>query len=92
MLFGLCPTEPQGSGVFGIANSRRAIEIAASGWGAGIANPEGGKPKGMHWRTFRRLRTEYRANANASWAGIAERLGLVNRRLTGLWGDLNGGG
>jgi hypothetical protein len=22
------------------------------GWGAGIANPEGGKPKGMHWRTF----------------------------------------
>ena len=92
MLFGLCPREPQGSGVFGIANSRRAIEIAASGWGAGIANPEGGKPKGMHWRTFVRLKAEYSVYANVAWAGIAERLGLLNRRLPGLRDDLNGGG
>jgi len=25
------------------------------GWKPGVANPRGGKPKGMHWRTFLRL-------------------------------------
>lgn len=61
---------------------RRADTIRRRlGWEAGIANPEGGKPKGMHWRTFDRLKAEYSAFANASWAGLAERLGLMNRRL-----------
>lgn len=64
---------------------RRADTIRRRlGWGAGIANPEGGKPKGMHWRTFERLKAEYSAFANASWMGMAERLGLMNRRLVGL--------
>ncbi|MGX2042247.1 hypothetical protein ACWJKU_19275 [Methylocaldum sp. MU1018] len=64
---------------------RRADTIRQRlGWGAGIANPEGGKPKGMHWRTFERLKAEYAAFANASWAGMAERLGLMNRRLESL--------
>jgi len=58
------------------------------GWRAGIGNPEGGKPKGMHWRTFQRLKAEYHAYANASWAGIAERLGLMNRQLDRLGLDL----
>lgn len=35
---------------------RRADNIRQQlGWGAGIANPKGGKPKGMHWATFERL-------------------------------------
>lgn len=64
---------------------RRADTIRRRlGWEAGIANPEGGKPKGMHWRTFERLKAEHDAFANASWAGMAERLGLMNRRLEGL--------
>ena len=64
---------------------RRADTIRRRlGWGAGIANPEGGKPKGMHWRTFERLKAEHDAFANASWAGMAARLGLMNRRLVGL--------
>ncbi len=64
---------------------RRADTIRRRlGWEAGIANPEGGKPKGMHWRTFERLKAEHDAFANASWAGTAVRLGLINRRLTGL--------
>ncbi len=64
---------------------RRADTIRRRlGWGAGIANPEGGKPKGMHWRTFERLKAEHDAFANASWAGMAERLGLMNRRLEKL--------
>jgi len=52
-------------------------------------NGNGGKPKAMHWRTFQRLKAEYHAYANASWAGIAERLGLVNRRLDGILDDVN---
>jgi hypothetical protein len=72
---------------------RRADTIRRRlGWAAGIANPEGGKPKGMHWRTYLRLMNEYHAFANASWAGMAKRLGLMNRRLTGLRDDLNRGG
>ncbi len=64
---------------------RRADTIRRRlGWGAGIANPEGGKPKRMHWRTFERLKAEHDAFANASWAGMAKRLVLVNRRLDKL--------
>mgnify|MGYP001350202295 CR=1 FL=1 len=64
---------------------RRADTIRRRlGWGSGIANPEGGKPKGMHWRTFNRIKAKHDAFANASWAGTAERLGLINRRLAGL--------
>lgn len=59
---------------------RRADTIRRRlGWKPGIANPEGGKPKGMHWRTFERLKAEHDAFANASWAGMAERLGLMSR-------------
>jgi len=68
---------------------RRADTIRRRlGWGAGIANPEGGKPKGMHWRTFERLKAEHDAFANTSWAGVAERLGLTKRRLGDLGRDL----
>ena len=64
---------------------RRADNIRRRlGWEAGIANPEGDKPKGMHWRTYERLKAEHDAFANASWMGMAERLGLMNRRLRGL--------
>ena len=64
---------------------RRADTIRRRlGWEAGIANPAGGKPKGMHWRTYERLKSEHDAFANASWMGMAERLGLMNRRLAGL--------
>ena len=42
----------------------------------------------MYWRTFERLKAEHDAFANASLIGIAERLGLMNRRLAGLGLDL----
>lgn len=64
---------------------RRADRIRRRlGWGAGIANPTGGKPKGMHWKTFCRLKAELDAFAYASWVGTAKRLGLMNRRLKAL--------
>lgn len=70
---------------------RRADTIRRRlGWAAGIANPEGGKPKGMHWRTFERLKAEHDALAKASWAGMAERLGLITRRLDAAIGQNRG--
>lgn len=64
---------------------RRADTIRRRlGWEAGIANLNGDKPKGMHWRTFERLKSDHDAFADASWAGIAERLGLINRRRAGM--------
>ena len=49
----------------------RCGEPTGSGGGAGIANPEGGKPKRMHWCSFDRLKAEHDVFANASWAGMA---------------------
>ena len=70
---------------------RRADAIRRRlGWGAGIANPPGGKPKGMHWRTYARLTSEQNAFAMASFAGMAARLGLVSRRLEGVREALHG--
>jgi hypothetical protein len=46
----------------------------------------------MHWRTFEQLKVEHDAFVGVSLAGMAERLGLMNRRLTELRYDLNGGG
>ena len=65
---------------------RRADTIRQRlGWEAGIANPEGGKPKGMQWRIFARLKADHDdALASASWAGMAERMRRVNRRLDKL--------
>lgn len=64
---------------------RRANTIRRRlGWEAGIANPEGGKPKGMHWRTYERLKANHDAFAHASWIGMAERLRTINRRMLDL--------
>ena len=72
---------------------RRADTIRRRlGWERGILNGSGWKPKGMHWRTFERLRAEHDAYVMAALAGMGERLGLVERRMNGLLDDLNGGG
>ena len=64
---------------------RRADTIRRRlGWETRIAKLRGDKPKGMHGRTFERLKAEHDAFANAYWAGIAKRLALINRRLTDL--------
>jgi hypothetical protein len=51
-------------------------------------NGYGGKPTGMHWRTYERLTAKHDAFVNASLAGMAQRLGLVNQRLDSLGLDL----
>ena len=65
--------------------ARRANWIREKlGWEPGMLNGNGSKPKGMHWRTFQRLRAEHNAFVQTSLAGIAQKLGIVNRRLDNL--------
>jgi hypothetical protein len=51
------------------------------GWEPGILNDDGGKPKGMHWRTYWRLRAEHNSAMNRALAGIAWRLEMLNSRI-----------
>jgi hypothetical protein len=50
-------------------------------WEPGILNGNGGKPKGMHWRTFERLQASHDFHVNAALAGMAAKLGLLRGRL-----------
>jgi hypothetical protein len=62
--------------------ARRADKLRDSlGWEPGILNGEGWKPKGMHWRTYERLRAEHDARVNASLMGMARRFKLNIPRL-----------
>lgn len=50
---------------------RRAGKIRDKlGWDAGIFNPGGVKPKGMHWKTFERLTARHNAFAAESFTGM----------------------
>ena len=51
------------------------------GWDAGILNLPGGKPKGMHWRTFARLQAAHNAHAEQAMAGMTAKLGIAMARL-----------
>lgn len=47
------------------------------GWEAGILNGPGGKPKGMHWNTFLRLKNRHDAWAQISLQDMARQLGSL---------------
>ena len=51
------------------------------GWEAGILNGVGGKPKGMHWKTFLQLKTRHDALLQVSLRDIAQKLGFLDRLL-----------
>ena len=58
--------------------SRKADRIREKlGWEAGILNPNGVKPKGMHWKTFHQLQLKHDVLVNQSLAGIMKRLRLL---------------
>lgn len=66
---------------------RRADKLRARlGWGPGIANPRGGRPKGMHWRTYARLATEYNRHEAAHWNLWGAMLNARQARLQGARG------
>lgn len=51
--------------------ARRINKVRARlGWKAGIFNPAGGKPKGMHWATYWRLKDNHDTQAERIVAGI----------------------
>ncbi|NTV51279.1 MAG: hypothetical protein HGA69_00380 [Desulfobulbaceae bacterium] len=61
--------------------ARRADKIRARlGWGAGILNPTGQKPKGMRWDTYDRLYSEYETFMQIALNGIADKFGFFKRR------------
>jgi hypothetical protein len=56
--------------------ARRANKLRARlGWKTGIFNPAGGKPKGMHWMTYWRLKDSHDAHAQQILGGIYASLG-----------------
>jgi hypothetical protein len=59
-------------------------------WPAGILNGTGGKPKGMHWRTFERLKAEHNAFVRVSLTEMRLRFGLTNHELDDMGVDLDG--
>jgi len=63
---------------------RRADRIREKlGWGPGILNDNGCKPKGMHWKTFERLTAQHDAFVQISLAGLAAYLNLPGESLDG---------
>lgn len=57
--------------------SRRANKIRDKlDWQPGVLNPNGWKPKGMHWKTFWRLKAEHDIYVNRSLMAIADKLKL----------------
>ena len=53
------------------------------GWEAGILNGPGGKPKGMHWKTFLRLKSRHDAWVQISLQDMARQLGSLQKFLDG---------
>jgi len=65
--------------------TRRADKLRDRlGWEAGILNGEGWKPKGMHWRTYGRMKASHDAHVMQALAGMAAKLGLSMQRLNGV--------
>ena len=51
------------------------------GWGAGIALPDGGKPKRMHWKTFYRMKARHDATAQRVCGLTAQWCAKITSRL-----------
>lgn len=53
------------------------------GWQAGILNGNGSKPKGMHWRTYLRLKSHHDALVQVSLHDMGRKLGFLHKLLEG---------
>lgn len=47
-------------------------------WEVGIMNPERGRPRGMHWKTYERLMAEYHSLVHSSWRIYAQKFGWLD--------------
>lgn len=53
------------------------------GWQAGILNEASGKPKGMHWKTYWRLKSHHDTLVQISLHDLGRKLGLLQLLLDG---------
>jgi len=53
------------------------------GWEAGILNGNGDKPKGMHRKTYQRLKSHHDALVQVSFHDIGRKLGFLHKLLEG---------
>jgi hypothetical protein len=51
------------------------------GWAAGILNGDGGKPKGMHWTTYQRLKSDHDALVQVTLQDMGRKLGFLHKLL-----------
>ncbi|MGZ4954397.1 MAG: hypothetical protein ACXV8Q_04720 [Methylobacter sp.] len=51
------------------------------GWQSGIALPDGAKPKGMHWKTFYRMKAEHDVNVQRICGLTAQWCAKITSRL-----------
>ncbi|MBK9442905.1 MAG: hypothetical protein IPN53_17040 [Comamonadaceae bacterium] len=56
------------------------------GWCAGVANPDGDKPKGMHWKTYLRLMNELNRHSIAALQSTDEMVKRLTGKLAGIGG------
>ena len=60
--------------------ARKADKIRIKlGWQEGILNPEGCRPKGMHWQTYHHLLKRYRMLRNFAILAIADEFPALSR-------------
>lgn len=65
--------------------ARRADKIRDKlGWHRGIFNLPGDKQKGMHWKTYHRLRMTHDDYVDRALLGMAAKLGILTGRLSAL--------
>ena len=64
--------------------SRRAEKLRKRlDWEPGILNGDGGKPKGMHWETYQRLKHHHDALVQISLHDIGFKLGFLHKLMEG---------
>lgn len=62
--------------------ARRANRVRDQlGWPRGVLNMPGGRPKGMHWKTYFRLVAEHTEHSNDALAGMSMYLERIRKRL-----------
>ena len=66
----------------GDRSSRQADKLRKRlGWEAGILNGDGGKPKGLHWATYQRLKAEHDRLVQISFQDIGRKFGFLHKYL-----------
>ena len=71
----------QKEGVGDLASTKADKLRKRLGWPAGILNGDGCKPKGMHWKTFLKLKSRHDALVQVSLYDISRKLGFLHKLL-----------